>query len=1431
VQSAPSDIVGVQGAGAPAVISTNCNALTGWTPLWLSCYTSMAPGVFYEQGAFLLAVKPNQDGGLRTNLKGRLNFPTLGSGPGHIITLSDSNFQKTIATANNRPSNDANDAFIGYDQGDGNPAHVGISMGAPVSLSDYIGNVGDGTNWLERLTSGLKEFKTSVQLDNTLTVAGTAQASSLLTTGVGSWAVQGSYGTLSPALTGKSAIGFGTSGKLQVSENGGVVVEVAKLDSGGNVSENANTATQLAQTPTQCNGSFATGVQANGNANCSVADVIQLAETGPPIGIPNYGIFWFDATCHCPKVISNNGQPVQLGLLNVFNADANTLEEYNGASPQFLNVYGTRTDASNYERMRLGYDTTDGYFLLGADALGTGLQRGLGFWLQGSLRWVIDSGFNLKPWSDNVKDIGAPTLRLKHLYLGTYADLTGGALATDIANEGTTGTTLNKLAKVTGSPATAIIASTSDTNGVIGVVVDGAGTTGSAQIARGGQASCAFDGSTSAGDYVQISSTAAGDCHDAGASYPGIGQVLGRVLSTNASAGTYAMLAAGSEVQAPSAEAVTTVFGRAGTITAQAGDYSAGQITGAAALASPAFTGAPTAPTPASGDNSTKIATTAWVGAQGYAIATSETRGYPVTGSGSSLAASALFLDATQFSGSANAGGTCGAVAPLSNDPGGQIQAAICNLPSGIGGVIDARGFASGSTWGSNPFASPTDATGATLTAKNVTLLLPAGSFTINATWFLPTQSHTVGQGSLTTTLVWGGPAPGAGNCDSSGSSKCVPMICMGSPILVTGTLSCESPGVFTNTPRIQIEGLKLDNNQAANSVALADITAQEKSWFQNGQIINFTKAGIWIGRTGSQTITTGVNQVQNAGPFTNLEILYGCTANTYGIYVNNGPSVVIGKGGHITVNANTVCNTPPGAAIAVELNGLQATASNIHCERWATCVEAGGIANALDVDIQDITATATLTNAVHISGANHTTGVVQSIESQGTNSILDDQSGFVSSSQSLASYVVGQASDANNFVAFGASTFGGNVDFQSSAEIIEIPNAGTTGTTVNHLAKLTGAPSTAVIAATTDTSGILGIVAGGAGTGGNAQIAIDGQAQCVFDGATTAGDYVAISSTTAGDCHDAGATRPASNQILGRVLTTHGSGGTYNIMVNGPDDTGAGSGSGTVASVTFTGDGTVLSSTPSSAVTSSGTLTAALATAGSYSVLGNNTNAGSNPAYVKVTSNMVDSSIAPLASPSFTGTPAAPTPSTADNSTKIATTAYVQAQGYLTAVPTCPLWFTQPHASSTVSFSGTANKASVWGVALYCTLATTQITYDVATADNTANTYDLGIVNSSGTIVAHIGSTAGTSFAASTGWKTLSWAAAATLPPGKYYLAITSSCISSCAVLEGGSSGVGFTFAGNQAVSVTAGGTLPATITPPSDAYTASTIPVWSVH
>lgn len=55
--------------------------------------------------------------------------------------------------------------------------------------------------------------------------------------------------------------------------------------------------------------------------------------------------------------------------------------------------------------------------------------------------------------------------------------------------------------------------------------------------------------------------------------------------------------------------AVSSVFTRTGSITAASGDYTVAQVTGAAPIASPAFTGTPAAPTPASGTKTTQLAT------------------------------------------------------------------------------------------------------------------------------------------------------------------------------------------------------------------------------------------------------------------------------------------------------------------------------------------------------------------------------------------------------------------------------------------------------------------------------------------------------------------------------------------------------------------------------------------------------------------------------------------------------------------------------------------------------------------------------------------------------------------------------------------------------------------------------------------------------
>lgn len=58
---------------------------------------------------------------------------------------------------------------------------------------------------------------------------------------------------------------------------------------------------------------------------------------------------------------------------------------------------------------------------------------------------------------------------------------------------------------------------------------------------------------------------------------------------------------------------VSSVFGRTGAVVKAAGDYAVADVTGAAPLASPTFTGTPAAPTAVAGTNTTQLATTAFV--------------------------------------------------------------------------------------------------------------------------------------------------------------------------------------------------------------------------------------------------------------------------------------------------------------------------------------------------------------------------------------------------------------------------------------------------------------------------------------------------------------------------------------------------------------------------------------------------------------------------------------------------------------------------------------------------------------------------------------------------------------------------------------------------------------------------------------------------
>ncbi len=797
VDREPSNLVVVGiGQGTPALVAEKCSqggvASSGG-------YTACLSNLSFTNTAGAETATVLYDGTQQPLAKGRLNLFTPQGylvNSHHFITLLDSQPSLTQSTIGYRPLASASDTWIGTDIGANKAITLGqLSFGAPVAISSYINNTGDGTSWLERLTSSWKEFNVNVKFDQSVTLAGLANGCLNVASGViastgnpcgsgGTGAVNSVFGRSGAVVaasgdytvsqvTGAAAdasvvhntgaesiagaktftnnvtisgnlvlpqgnayvpasggIGLDTTAGLPVVNIGGTTHQVAFTSS--NISGQAGTALALAAIPTQCSGSFATGIGANGNANCTTPNVIQLSETTQPAGIPNWGVFWFDSATHTPRVLENNGQVTQLGMTNLFNSDpggdaADNLEERNGSTAQNLRVYSSYTDNTTWQRASLGYDAADGgWSVVRSENANSGSAAGLGLWVGSGKRWVVDATYNFKPWLDNAYNLGSDTGNApKSVFAKTSFNMYSlGRQDYEFVNDATNGTTLNQLA-IYNSGATGVqTAATSSTDGVLGIVSGGAGTSNKAVITWAGSAGCNFDAANPiTGDYVVASTTQAGKCHDSGSTTRptgvqtigwienggvrvslappsgsgggAISSIFGRTGVVTAANGDYSVsqvtgaaadsavvhLAGaetvsgsktfssdatfsgnlnvagninqtgtgptqwsgkkwmGTTVTVPSGmdfslgigsdnafkcqltsgascmptDAVTSVFGRTGAVVAGSGDYSVAQITGAAALASPAFTGSPTAPNPGAGDNSTKLATTAYV--------------------------------------------------------------------------------------------------------------------------------------------------------------------------------------------------------------------------------------------------------------------------------------------------------------------------------------------------------------------------------------------------------------------------------------------------------------------------------------------------------------------------------------------------------------------------------------------------------------------------------------------------------------------------------------------------------------------------------------------------------------------------------------------------------------------------------------------------
>jgi hypothetical protein len=165
-QLTKGSIVNSAGATYPSVFAQECNPQLTGSPLLEQCVGGNSVGNDYPPVVGTL-LQMSVTGGAPGGLKGRLIFelpPKAEVGPTHVVTLSDSNPDKTLATPGNRPTNDPNDSYIGYDGGYF-PSKMQIALGAPVAISRYIGNAGDGTSFLERLTATQEIYRVPLSLD------------------------------------------------------------------------------------------------------------------------------------------------------------------------------------------------------------------------------------------------------------------------------------------------------------------------------------------------------------------------------------------------------------------------------------------------------------------------------------------------------------------------------------------------------------------------------------------------------------------------------------------------------------------------------------------------------------------------------------------------------------------------------------------------------------------------------------------------------------------------------------------------------------------------------------------------------------------------------------------------------------------------------------------------------------------------------------------------------------------------------------------------------------------------------------------------------------------------------------------------------------------------------------------------------------------
>jgi hypothetical protein len=257
------------------------------------------------------------------------------------------------------------------------------------------------------------------------------------------------------------------------------------------------------------------------------------------------------------------------------------------------------------------------------------------------------------------------------------------------------------------------------------------------------------------------------------------------------------------------------------------------------------------------------------------------------------------------------------------------------------------------------------------------------------------------------------------------------------------------------------------------------------------------------------------------------------------------------------------------------------------------------------------------------------------------------------------------------------------------------------------------------------------------------------------------------------------------------------------------------------------TGPWAVSGPVPGVAITAAaGTSQAAFDTNGKLTV---SENGGAVTQVAKINSNITGTAANLSGTPTLPNGTAGATQSAGDNSTKLATTAYVDGN-YISPTLDWGKGFTTG-TGQTVGFNSTTNHANLFGIYIEHAVKCSGITVFVVAADNSANTYDLGLYygvsGSSNNLIAHTGAVAGSAyFATGSSYVTVPFGSTITLMPGRYYLALYANEASAPLTLAGNTA-ADWEFYHLNGFSITpASGGLPSTLTGPADAITSSATP-----